>query len=947
MARYTSLAELFAEIDQLLITGKNTDPADLAAKVSNTEDADVRRRIGETLFDLETQIADGLGTVGTGDVNQADLDAAIQALQTALESSDATESSTRAADDNALDARITDEETARIDGDNAIIAANATALATRLESADIDTLAKINAIITDGTILDSVDEDNFASDSDTKVPTQQSVKAYVDSIVSGLTALEATDVDTFVEINALLGDATLIRVEDTDTSAFSFVVDEDDFASDLSTKVPTQQSVKAYVDASSDLETLTSYTDLRSYTGRAKVIHIDDGLRSGLFVKLPGGTDNYGTVIGDFQRVFDGPVHVDWFEIDPATPILDPGCQMSAAANVAGDGGALWFTPGKLYEMQTEFRTVHPITIYGNNSTLRRSDQVIATLTAAAAVGGTTYEVDDASGFLIGQHVTAVYGQTEFENAQSFNQIITDISGNTITVSQPHQQEVPVSSTAEVVTAFSLVTFPTGGSLTATHRVFDLNIDGNAANNDRLVSWGYQATLRAGNRKLIWDGGHIVNAPNENIFMSAGSILNVTFENLQGSFVHISAAEEFATPVEVKNVSGDGVCLKNNGHDEAFLTFSELSRDVVMANCQLKNGGMGVIGNGSTRDSDVLVTNVTAENFNAIFNHSHATVVDEDVKRLRFIDCYFKNCGDVDIRGRELQEGQAVRGVLFENTTIINGRMLIRDCAYITFNNLNVLTNENDPAFTPWTSALSAQNALVHIDECDRVDIEGGTIKGSDTQNDSIRNLLLIRTGVRLRDDAGNQQPSAYTQDVVIRNTKITNAHNGLVFLHNNATLLANSFVVNGWTFDNVQVWLLDQKTTAHAVGIEVPAGAIASNCKVYHGRVTTNNNFTGFLVRGVHGTGVGLHIGGIMRNCVVPYAPGATRTVVVGSENTAFNNHSAIVTNNLLAKAPFNPVPTFHHVSDNTIVDNTLLTTLVTPEPPLHPDYGDNAGVY
>jgi len=36
---------------------------------------------------------------------------------------------------------------------------------------------------------------------------------------------------------------------DTTTAAMSFVVDEDNLSSDSSTKVPTQQSVKAYVDA--------------------------------------------------------------------------------------------------------------------------------------------------------------------------------------------------------------------------------------------------------------------------------------------------------------------------------------------------------------------------------------------------------------------------------------------------------------------------------------------------------------------------------------------------------------------------------------------------------------------------------------------------------------------------------------------------------------------------
>lgn len=42
-----------------------------------------------------------------------------------------------------------------------------------------------------------------------------------------------------------------VSVADTSTSGFSFVVDEDDMASNSATKVPTQQSTKAYVDTHS------------------------------------------------------------------------------------------------------------------------------------------------------------------------------------------------------------------------------------------------------------------------------------------------------------------------------------------------------------------------------------------------------------------------------------------------------------------------------------------------------------------------------------------------------------------------------------------------------------------------------------------------------------------------------------------------------------------------
>lgn len=75
-----------------------------------------------------------------------------------------------------------------------------------------------------------IDEDNMASDLNTKVPTQQSVKAYVDNniVVSDYTA------DT-----------------DTDVSGKSWVLDEDNMASDSATKLATQQSIKKYVDDNS------------------------------------------------------------------------------------------------------------------------------------------------------------------------------------------------------------------------------------------------------------------------------------------------------------------------------------------------------------------------------------------------------------------------------------------------------------------------------------------------------------------------------------------------------------------------------------------------------------------------------------------------------------------------------------------------------------------------
>ena len=52
-----------------------------------------------------------------------------------------------------------------------------------------------------------------------------------------------------VEWKKLCFEEDAVLVTDTDVSGCSWVLDQDDMADDDDTKVPTQQSVKAYVDA--------------------------------------------------------------------------------------------------------------------------------------------------------------------------------------------------------------------------------------------------------------------------------------------------------------------------------------------------------------------------------------------------------------------------------------------------------------------------------------------------------------------------------------------------------------------------------------------------------------------------------------------------------------------------------------------------------------------------
>ena len=84
-------------------------------------------------------------------------------------------------------------------------------------------------------------------------------------------ATDGTKLDT-IDTNADVTDATNVNAAgatmntDTNVSGNSWVLDEDDMTSDDATKVPTQQSVKAYVDANAGGGNLTTKGDLEVYT---------------------------------------------------------------------------------------------------------------------------------------------------------------------------------------------------------------------------------------------------------------------------------------------------------------------------------------------------------------------------------------------------------------------------------------------------------------------------------------------------------------------------------------------------------------------------------------------------------------------------------------------------------------------------------------------------------
>ena len=132
-----------------------------------------------------------------------------------------------------------------------------TAIATKADLASPTFSGTINvtsASFTDGsvTITGFLDEDDLSTNSASHLPTQQSVKAYVDTAVSGIVTEGGTQTLTSKTLTS--------PVINTGVSGTA-VLDEDDMSSDSATQLATQQSIKAYVDTQTASAALTGITD--------------------------------------------------------------------------------------------------------------------------------------------------------------------------------------------------------------------------------------------------------------------------------------------------------------------------------------------------------------------------------------------------------------------------------------------------------------------------------------------------------------------------------------------------------------------------------------------------------------------------------------------------------------------------------------------------------------
>ena len=359
---------------------------------------------------------------------------------------------------------------------------------------------------------------------------------------------------------------------------------------------------------------------------------------------------------------------VDWFGVNVEEFRKDIDLYDSDVINRAFEyvrllpykGVRLVFQTGRVYEVFHEtIIKADNVHIDLNGATIKRADGS-ATATALSSAltvsGGTVLNVSSVpANWRVGDRVSAFTSANYVDTSQD-GKIITEISGNQVTISS--EFSFPVAKTTLPIGTTIAKSFTTMSG--KRELVSDVNrkvlinngiFDGNAST-QLNKSW------RFGNEVyLLGLGCTITKCLFKNVEMDCIVCHGVTcddntFEDLGGSCFHLSRNDAALADAGFSRFINNTIKRTNtngqeaNGHAEGMVTFSWGAGDLIVNNNIAEDGGTGVIGafgptTGINVDKWLIVTNNICKNFPYISDN-----VQTDVFGVMIKDNIFHDCGD-------------------------------------------------------------------------------------------------------------------------------------------------------------------------------------------------------------------------------------------------------------------------------------------------------------
>lgn len=517
----------------------------------------------------------------------------------------------------------------------------------------------------------------------------------------------------------------------------------------------------------------------------------------GLFY-YSGCTENGGTCIGGWSRVFDGITYIpEWWEVGgygivgTDSLILNSGDQVRACTNILGKSSKeVKCLSGKTYEFDHYMDIGRNTTIDLNGATFMKKDQISSTVVSTTS---NTIILDDVSNFRIGHlifHIDVSHSDPQSDSAIRNLGSITDISNNTLTFSGNTTGINP----ADIIVVSGLmwrVNYPTNDITNIT--IKNGTFDGNKSSHTLNYSWlfnnigGFPSTI--GNRI---ENCHFQNVSNENVFIAGGSVNNCSYEELNGSFLHISKAVvvNYYEPLLVTSCHGVNSGLApfaQSNHNEGVITYSSNSDDVFISSCIFKNDSQNldqaVFGTVGSEDSNVHIDNCEFENFNEAFRINPSGGGLEN-KRYFINNTKFINCKEVSIKGGAASRGQSVTGIFFNNNEFTNTRCFFQNITE------GIIDNNQFKIDTSYTMSSNFdgnppdynQPLFIAFINSERIRFTNNLVRGPLTYNSNLQyGLGFAGQGVRKLSN-GTNTIFRYCQDIIISGNTIENFKYGITY---------------------------------------------------------------------------------------------------------------------------------------------------------------------